>query len=80
SDESQHGATPNVSGGEGGLKQNTSADRPADAFEGELDVLLKKAATSKGLTESETEEARVAATNAVREALRKPGDLPPRSL
>ncbi|CAM9557574.1 unnamed protein product, partial [Ectocarpus sp. 12 AP-2014] len=79
SDEAQHGTTPNVSGREGGLKPK-SADRPGDAFDCELDVILKKSAAARGLNDAEIEEARVAARDAVREALRKPGDLPPRSI
>lgn len=40
-------------------------------------VVLNKSAKQKGLGEAEIEEARLAATNFVREALRGPGDLPP---
>lgn len=58
----------------------TSTNRTAGAFEGKINGVLRKSALSKGLNDTEIEEARVTATDAVREALRKPGDLPPRNL
>lgn len=44
-----------------------------------MGAVLKKSAAAKGLSEAEIEEARLVAINAVKEALRKPGGLPPPS-
>ncbi|CAN0289197.1 unnamed protein product [Pylaiella littoralis] len=48
-----------------------------EEFEGKLSASSKKAARDMGLTSADIEEARAAATNTVREALRNPGGLPP---
>lgn len=55
------------------------AERLAAAFDGEVTTQLQKNALSKGLDKDEVEAARVAATLAVREAMRGPGNLPPPS-
>ncbi|CAM9310038.1 unnamed protein product, partial [Scytosiphon promiscuus] len=52
------------------------ADDQAEGFRGEIGAVLKKGAAAKGLSEAEIEEAILVATNAVKEALRRPGGLP----
>lgn len=49
----------------------------ARSYNGVVTAALKKSAGLKGLNDAGIEEARLAATNAVREALRAPGSLPP---
>lgn len=55
------------------------AERLAEAFDGEVTTQQHKNALSKGLDKDEMEAARVAATLAVRKAMKTPGDLPPPS-
>ncbi|CAN0307808.1 unnamed protein product, partial [Hapterophycus canaliculatus] len=56
------------------------ADDQAEAFVGTVGTALKKTATLKGLSDAEIEQARLVATDIVKETLRKPGGLPSPSL